>query len=80
MFFLLGIAGLQWKHHFGSSVAVTLNDNSVESCREIINHAQVNGMVTTDDVSSSSDNEVQVLCQDANVILHQRQFHFMYVL
>jgi len=80
LFFLLGVAGLQWKRHFGSSVSVTLNDNSDENCREIINHAKINGMMTAEDVSSSSDNEVQVTCLDANVILHQRQFYFMYVM
>ena len=78
--FLLGVAGLQWKHHFGSSVSVTLNDNSSENCAEIMNHVKMNGMVTVDDVSASSEHDVQVTCQDANVILHQRQFHFMYVL
>ena len=77
---LLGVAGLQWKRHFGSSVSVTLNDNSAENCTEIRSHAQSNGMLTVDDVSASTDHEVQVTCQDANVILHQRQFHFMYVL
>jgi len=80
LIFLLGIAGLQWKRQFGSSVSVTLNDNSAENCAEIANHARVNGMVTVDDVSASSDHEVQITCQDANVILHQQQFHFMYVL
>jgi len=76
--FLLGIVGLQWKHHFRSSVSVTLNDSSAKNCAEIVNHAQLNGMVTVDDVSASSDHAVQVICQDANVTLHQRQFHFMY--
>lgn len=80
LFFLLGIAGLQWKHRFGSSISVTLNDNSAENCSEITNHAKINGMITADDVSSSSNREVQVTCHDANVILHQRQFHFMYVM
>ena len=78
--FSLGVAGLQWKHHFGSSVSVTLNDNSAENCAEIMNHVKLNGMATVDDVSGSSEQEVQVSCQDANVILHQRQFHFMCVL
>lgn len=80
VFLLLGVAGLQWKRHFGSSVSVTLNDNSAENCAEITNHVKLNGMVTVDDVSGSSEQEVQVSCQDANVILHQRQFHFMCVL
>jgi len=45
----------------------------------MMNHAKINGMIATDDISTSSDNELQVTGQDANVILHQRQFHFMYV-
>ena len=80
LFSLLGISGLQWKHHFGSSVSVTLNDSSADSHAEILHHVQVNGMVAVDNDISLSDREVQVTCQDANVILHQRQFHFMYVL
>jgi len=81
MFFRsLGIAGLQWKHHFGSSVSVTLNDSSPHNTAEMQNHVRLNGMVTVDEFSSSvSDREVQVTCQDANVILHQRQFSFVYV-
>jgi len=77
---VLGVAGLQWKRHFGSSVSVTLNDNSVESCRDIMTHVELNGMTAADDISSSSEHDVQVTGQDANVILHQRQFHFMCVL
>ena len=79
IFQLLGISGLQWKHHFGSSISVTLNDNSADNHAEILNHIQLNGMVAVDSDLSTSDREVQVMCQDANVILHQRQFHFMYV-
>lgn len=74
-----GISGLQWKHHFGSSVSVTLNDNSSDSHAEILHHVQVNGMVAVDSDLTSSDREVQVTCQDANVILHQRQFHFIHL-
>jgi len=80
MFSLLGISGLQWKHHFGSSVSVVLNDNSSDSHAEILHHVQANGMMAVDSDMTSSDHEVQVTCQDANVILHQRQFHFVYVL
>jgi len=80
VFPFLGISGLQWKHHFGLSVSVTLNDNSADSHAEILHHVQVNGMVAVDSDLTSSDCEVQVTCQDANVILHQRQFHFVYVL
>jgi len=61
-------------------VIVSLNDISEESCANAANHIKLNGMVMVDSVSASSDNEVQVTCQDANVILHQRQFHFMYVI
>ena len=59
-------------------MSVTLNDNSTKNCSEMSNHVQLNGFVTVDDISTMSDCEVQVTCQDANVILHQRQFHFMY--
>lgn len=74
-----GISGLQWKRHLGSSVSVTLNDNSSDNHAEILHHVQVNGMVAVDSDLTTSDREVQVTCQDANVILHQRQFHFIHL-
>ena len=75
-----GIAGLQWKRHFGQSVSVTLNDNSADNHAEILNHVKLNDMLATDADISSSDQEVQVTRHDANIILHQRQFHFVYVI
>lgn len=83
----VGISGLQWKHHFGKQIEVTINDFSKEACSEIRDYCQLNAFTIRDYTiqdtftkrnTSDSPREVILSNNDANVVLHQSQHHFMY--
>jgi len=75
----VGVTGMQWKRHLGRAVDVTINDCGANCFAEIVENIQLNDMTVTDSTECSTDNGIHVSSVDANVILHQRQFHFMYV-
>lgn len=76
----VGVTGMQWKRHLGRAVDVTVNDYDASCCAEIVKNIQLNNMTVTDSAACSTENGIHVSCTDANVILHQKQFHFMYVI
>lgn len=58
---------------------MTVNDYDVNSVAEITANIELNHMMVLGGMAVAADNGINVSCFDANVILHQRQFHFMYV-
>ena len=90
--FFLGITGLQWKQHLGSKVDVTINELNTSVCQQIKNNCVNNKFTTSEykpirsdsltlnhDEESNKPQEIELANCDANVILHQTQFHFVYV-
>ena len=73
-----GIAGLQWKKHNGKKIAVTLNELDPDVCSTIKENCKQNVFSCGSLEDSEKDAQfVEVTNMDANVILHQRQYHFM---
>lgn len=77
-----GIGGLQWKKHHGEKVAVVLNELDAAACEEVRHNCARNGFTVSHDEShdgSHDSTSIEVTNLDANVLMHQRQFDFMYV-
>ena len=90
MSIFLGIGGLQWKHHLGNKVDVTINELNSATCQQIKKHCVSNNFTTSDykpirsegpnlNPNSFSDTPrvIEMANYDANVILHQTQYHFV---
>jgi tRNA G26 N,N-dimethylase Trm1 len=84
-FLIVGITGLLWNRHFGHSTQITINDNSSEAVECIQQNCDLNGVLWRKGASNydspglngTSSEGVEITHSDANVLMHQRQFHFM---
>jgi hypothetical protein len=82
---IVGITGLLWNRHFGHSTQITINDNSSEAIECIQQNSDLNGIAwrkgasnnDSSDLNGTSSEGVEITHSDANVLMHQRQFHFM---
>ena len=78
LLFLSGILGLQWLKHGSKNLRVTLNDMDPVCVENIKLNCRKNGFkVYGEDSAEHDGSTAEVTCSDANVILHQRQFHFV---
>ena len=78
---------MQWKHHLAEKVHVCINEVDSNAVDEIKDNCSRNELrVMEDQKEVISDNivnpeatpaSVEILHGDANVLMHQRQFHFM---
>ena len=73
-----GIGGLQWKHHLGQKVRVTVNEKDTGAVEDIHANCKMNGVgVLPDSEAEADEDAVEIVEGDANIIMHQRQFSFM---
>ncbi|XP_077986437.1 tRNA (guanine(27)-N(2))-dimethyltransferase-like [Glandiceps talaboti] len=77
-----GISGLQWIKHCEGAVQVTISDVCKESTQLIQENCQRNGISVQgekDEQTNNCTNSVKVVNCDANVLLHQQAFDFVYL-
>lgn len=77
--YVLGIGGILWKKQLKEKIRVTLNDYSEYCVEQIQQNCQKNELKHSHSAEELPENTVEVTNLDANIMLHQRQFNFVYV-